>query len=300
MRTLLTRSLSTNVLRNQSFAKVSSEHVRVFESILGNKERVMVRGEGDGEIDDIVESHNTDWMRRWKGDSSVVLFPESTQQVSDILRYCNEKKIAVTPQGGNTGLVGGSIPCFDEIILSLSKMNRILDFDDESGVIKAEAGCILENLDNYVGKKGCIMPLDLGAKGSCQIGGNVSTNAGGLRYIRYGSLKGTVLGMEVVLANGEVLNLMDCILRKNNTGFDMKQLFIGGNQLSLSLSLLDNKHTKYNYSGRNIRNHHKSVHSNTETSVQYTCCTSRLSQFFGRSFNIFFSKGEFGRDIECS
>ena len=184
-------------------------------------------------------------------------------------------------------------------------MNQILDFDDESGVITAEAGCILENLDNYVGRKGCIMPLDLGAKGSCQIGGNVSTNAGGLRYIRYGSLKGTVLGMEVVLANGEVLNLMDCILRKNNTGFDMKQLFIGGNQLSLFFSSQHththtHTHTIYNYSGRNIRNHHKSVHSNTETSVQYTCCTSRLSQFFRRSFNIFFSKGEFGRDIECS
>ncbi len=231
------RWFSSKVSRNESFARISSEDVSVFQRILGSEKRVMVRGEGDEEIDAIVESHNTDWMRRWKGDSSVVLFPESTQQVSDILRYCNKKKIAVTPQGGNTGLVGGSIPCFDEIILSLSKMNQILDFDDESGVITAEAGCILENLDNYVGRKGCIMPLDLGAKGSCQIGGNVSTNAGGLRYIRYGSLKGTVLGMEVVLANGEVLNLMDCILRKNNTGFDMKQLFIGGNHLSLSLSL---------------------------------------------------------------
>ena len=222
----------------------------MFRRILGNEKRVMVSGEGDEEIDGIVESHNTDWMRRWKGDSSVVLFPESTQQVSDILRYCNKKKIAVTPQGGNTGLVGGSIPCFDEIILSLSKMNQILDFDDESGVITAEAGCILENLDNYVGRKGCIMPLDLGAKGSCQIGGNVSTNAGGLRYIRYGSLKGTVLGMEVVLANGEVLNLMDCILRKDNTGFDMKQLFIGGNQLSLFFS---SQHTHTHAHTQNIQ-----------------------------------------------
>ena len=100
------RWFSSKVSRNESFARISSEDVSMFQRILGgNKKRVMVRGEGDEEIDEIVESHNTDWMRRWKGDSSVVLFPDSTQQVSDILRYCNNKKIAVTPQGGNTGYV---------------------------------------------------------------------------------------------------------------------------------------------------------------------------------------------------
>jgi D-2-hydroxyglutarate dehydrogenase len=105
-------------------------------------------------------------------------------------------------------------------------MNQVLDFDQVSGILTCEAGCILENLDNYVQKHGYMMPLDLGAKGTCQIGGNVSTNAGGLRLLRYGSLHGTVLGLEIVLADGTIL---DCLstMRKDNTGYDLKQLFIG-------------------------------------------------------------------------
>jgi D-2-hydroxyglutarate dehydrogenase len=95
-----------------------------------------------------------------------------------------------------------------------------------SGILVCEAGCILENLDTFVGTKGFTMPLDLGAKGSCQIGGNVSTNAGGLRLLRYGSLHGNVLGLEVVLANGTVVDMLGT-LRKDNTGYDLKQLFIG-------------------------------------------------------------------------
>ena len=105
-------------------------------------------------------------------------------------------------QGGNTGLVGGSVPLFDEIVLSMSRMNHVLDFDEISGIVVVEAGMILEELDNWLEQRGHMVPLDLGAKGSCQIGGNVATNAGGLRYVKYGSLHGTVLGMEVVLPDG--------------------------------------------------------------------------------------------------
>ncbi|XP_028994188.1 D-2-hydroxyglutarate dehydrogenase, mitochondrial isoform X2 [Betta splendens] len=175
---------------------------------------------------DLLQSSNVDWLKTVKGSSEVLLRPRTTEDVSQILRYCNRRNLAVNPQGGNTGLVGGSVPVYDEIIVSTALMNNILSFDSVSGILTCQAGCVLENLTLYLEERDYIMPLDLGAKGSCQIGGNVSTNAGGLRLLRYGSLHGTVLGLEVVLADGRVL---DCLstLRKDNTGYDLKQLFIG-------------------------------------------------------------------------
>jgi FAD/FMN-containing dehydrogenase len=165
-------------------------------------------------------------MNKYKGQSRVVLRPESTEQISKILKYCNDKRLAVVPQGGNTGLVGGSVPVFDEIVISLQRMNNIRSFDNVSGILVADAGVILEVADKHVAESGYIFPLDLGAKGSCHIGGNVATNAGGLRLLRYGSLHGTVLGIEAVLPDGTIVDDLSK-LRKNNTGYDMKQLFIG-------------------------------------------------------------------------
>uniref|UniRef100_A0A3P8UYX7 D-2-hydroxyglutarate dehydrogenase, mitochondrial n=1 Tax=Cynoglossus semilaevis TaxID=244447 RepID=A0A3P8UYX7_CYNSE len=175
---------------------------------------------------DLLESSNVDWLKSVKGSSEVLLRPETTEEVSQILSYCYSRNLAITPQGGNTGLVGGSVPVYDEIILSTAQMNKILGFDSVSGILSCQAGCVLENLSLYLEERDFIMPLDLGSKGSCQIGGNIATNAGGLRLLRYGSLRGTVLGLEVVLADGRVL---DCLnkLRKDNTGYDLKQLFIG-------------------------------------------------------------------------
>jgi D-2-hydroxyglutarate dehydrogenase len=115
---------------------------------------------------------------------------------------------------------------FDEVIISTALMNKVISLDPVTNVLMCEAGCILQALDEYASGHNCIMPLDLGAKGSCQIGGNVSTNAGGLRFLRYGSLHATVLGLEVVLADGTVLDMMSS-LPKNNTGYDLKQIFIG-------------------------------------------------------------------------
>ncbi|CBI17437.3 unnamed protein product, partial [Vitis vinifera] len=165
-------------------------------------------------------------MRKYKGSSKLLLQPRSTEEVSQILKYCNSRCLAVVPQGGNTGLVGGSVPVFDEVIINIGSMNNIISFDKVSGILVCEAGCILENLISFVDNQGFIMPLDLGAKGSCQIGGNISTNAGGLRLVRYGSLHGNVLGLEAVLANGTVLDMLGT-LRKDNTGYDLKHLFIG-------------------------------------------------------------------------
>lgn len=121
-------------------------------------------------------------------------------------------RLAVVPQGGNTGLVGGSVPVYDEIIINLQRMNKVVAFNEVSngfdvircntnqvsGTLVCEAGAILQGLDQFVEKKGCIIPLDLGAKGSCQIGGNAATNAGGIRLLRYGSLHGSILGLEAV------------------------------------------------------------------------------------------------------
>ncbi|NXC37560.1 D2HDH protein, partial [Penelope pileata] len=204
-------------LRRLPFSPLSPGDVAFFEGVMPG--RVVSSPEE-------LEQHNVDWLRSVRGCSTLLLKPQTAAEVSRVLRYCYERNLAVTPQGGNTGLVGGSVPVFDEIILSTALMNQIISFDTVSGILVCQAGCILEKLNEHLEERGFIMPLDLGAKGSCHIGGNVATNAGGLRLLRYGSLRGTVLGLEVVLADGTVL---DCLasLRKDNTGYDLKQLFIG-------------------------------------------------------------------------
>ncbi|ETN17123.1 hypothetical protein PPTG_05015 [Phytophthora nicotianae INRA-310] len=213
------RAFSTPA-RNPAHASWTEDDKAYFQQLL-KPESVLT------DVDD-TETYTVDWLKKYKAQSNhqMVLKPKTTEQVSAILKYCNERNLPVVPQGGNTGLVGGSVPVYDEIVLSTSSMNSVISFDEVSGILVCEAGCILENLDNYVAKHGYMMPLDLGAKGTCQIGGNVATNAGGLRLLRYGSLHGTVLGIEAVLADGTVI---DCLstMRKDNTGYDLKQLFIG-------------------------------------------------------------------------
>lgn len=204
-------------VRRLPFGRLADGDVAFFERLMPGR---VVTGQEE------VKPFNVDWLKSVRGCSQLVLKPQTTAEVSQVLRYCHEKNLAVNPQGGNTGLVGGSVPVFDEIILSTALMNQIISFDKVSGILVCQAGCVLERLNEYLEEQGFIMPLDLGAKGSCHIGGNVATNAGGLRLLRYGSLRGTVLGLEVVLADGSAL---DCLtsLRKDNTGYDLKQLFIG-------------------------------------------------------------------------
>ncbi|XP_031813308.1 D-2-hydroxyglutarate dehydrogenase, mitochondrial isoform X1 [Sarcophilus harrisii] len=199
------------------FAEVSEQDLAFFERVLPGRVSTDPHE---------LKAVNIDWLKMVRGCSKVLLKPKTTSEVSQILRYCNERNLAVSPQGGNTGMVGGSVPVFDEIVLSTALMNQVLSFNAISGTLVCQAGCVLEQLSQYVEERDFIMPLDLGAKGSCHIGGNVATNAGGLRLLRYGSLRGTVLGLEVVLADGLVL---DCLtsLRKDNTGYDLKQLFMG-------------------------------------------------------------------------
>uniref|UniRef100_A0AC35U5A9 FAD-binding PCMH-type domain-containing protein n=1 Tax=Rhabditophanes sp. KR3021 TaxID=114890 RepID=A0AC35U5A9_9BILA len=154
--------------------------------------------------------------------------PESAKQVSSILKYCYDKNLAVVTQSGNTGLVGGSIPVHDEIILSMKRMNRNFCFDSISGIVKCDSGYILEELNQKLAPHRYTMPVDLGAKGSCLIGGNVATSAGGIRMIRYGSMHANVLGLQVVLPDkeGSVVNFGSG-LRKDNTDLHLAHLFVG-------------------------------------------------------------------------
>lgn len=205
-------------VKRGNYASLTESDVQYFNSILSANNILQDK-------EDLL-FYNEDWMRKYRGSSQLVLKPKTTEQVSQILKHCNERNLAVVPQGGNTGLVGGSIPVFDEIVLSVANLNKVRSFDEVSGILVTDAGVILENADKFVEGHGYIFPLDLGAKGSCHVGGVVATNAGGLRLLRYGSLHGTVLGLEVVLADGTIVNNLST-LRKDNTGYDLKQLFIG-------------------------------------------------------------------------
>ncbi|KDQ08452.1 hypothetical protein BOTBODRAFT_191727 [Botryobasidium botryosum FD-172 SS1] len=208
-----------------NFNKLNEQDLSHFASILPESSILSTVRPFQSTNDDLAPFNN-DWMGKYHGKSQCVLKPRTTEEVSRILKWCWERRIPVVPQGGNTGLVGGSVPLNDEVIINLSNMSKVRSFDPVSGIIVCDAGCILENLSEYLAPHKYIMPIDLGAKGSCQIGGNVSTNAGGLRLLRYGSLHGTVLGLEVVLPDGSVMNELKT-LRKDNTGYDLKQLFIG-------------------------------------------------------------------------
>jgi len=171
----------------------------------------------------------TEWRDLYRGVTPMVLRPGSTQEVSAVMAYAYEHDLKIVPQGGNTGLVGGQIPqeTGDEIVLSLVRLNKIRAVDPVGFTLTAEAGVVLETLQQEAEKVDRLFPLSLGAQGSCQIGGNISTNAGGTAVLAYGNTRDLVLGLEVVLPTGEIWNGLRT-LRKDNTGYDLKQLFIGG------------------------------------------------------------------------
>ncbi len=173
-----------------------------------------------------IAPHLSEWRGRWHGRATLMLQPSSTEAVANIVRVCHETGTALVSQGGNTGLVGGQIPTQGEVLLSLQRMNRIRAISTEDNFLIAEAGAILADVQRAADGAERLFPLSLAAEGSCTIGGNVSTNAGGVGVLRYGMSRDLVLGLEVVLADGRVLDLMRG-LRKDNTGYDVKQLFIG-------------------------------------------------------------------------
>ena len=173
-----------------------------------------------------IAKHVTEWRGRWSGETPVLLKPNTTEAVSRILAVCYETATPIVPQGGNTGLVGAQVPLHGEVLLSLARMNRIRAVNAAENAIIAEAGVILADVQQAASDAGRLFPLSLAAEGSCTIGGNLSTNAGGVGVLRYGMTRDLVLGVEVVLADGRVLNMLRS-LRKDNSGYDLKQLFIG-------------------------------------------------------------------------
>ncbi len=165
----------------------------------------------------------------YEGIATAVVKPASTAEVSAVLKLCNEAAIGVVPLGGNTGLVGGGVPDFsnsDGIVLSTERLKTIRDVDVLNQTITVEAGVVLADIQRTAEDAGALFPLSLGAQGSCQIGGNLSTNAGGVQVLRYGNARDLVLGIEVVLADGRIWEGLRA-LRKDNTGYDLKHLFIG-------------------------------------------------------------------------
>jgi FAD/FMN-containing dehydrogenase len=170
----------------------------------------------------------TDWRRQYSAAAECVVRPASTQEVSQVVAVCAQEDVAIVPQGGNTGLVGGSVPtgARRELVLALGRMNRIRTLDVLNDTVTVEAGCVLSAVQRAADEAGRLFPLSLAAEGSCQIGGNLSTNAGGVNVLRYGNARELVLGLEVVLPDGRVWDGLRG-LRKDNTGYDLKQIFLG-------------------------------------------------------------------------
>jgi FAD/FMN-containing dehydrogenase len=190
--------------------------------------RSIVGPQGYLDQPDDVTPYTTDHRKLYRGATPLVLRPDSTAQVSAILRACNEARVGVVPVGGNTGYCGGATPSADgsQIVLSLARMRRVRAVDPHNYTMIAEAGCVLADVQAAAAEVDRLFPLSLGSEGSCQLGGNLSTNAGGTAVLRYGMMRDLVLGLEVVLPDGRVLDALKS-LRKDNTGYDLRDLFIG-------------------------------------------------------------------------
>ncbi|MDG2108019.1 MAG: FAD-binding oxidoreductase [Woeseiaceae bacterium] len=175
-----------------------------------------------------LEPRLTDWRGVVRGEAYAVVFPACSKEVSLVVQACAEVGVSIVPQGGNTGMCAGSVPdnSGEQVIISLARMSAIRAVDAANFSMEVEAGCILENIQNEASAVNLHFPLSLGAEGSCQIGGNLSTNAGGINVLRYGTARAQVLGLEVVLADGTIVNSLRS-LQKDTAGYDLKQLFIG-------------------------------------------------------------------------
>jgi D-lactate dehydrogenase (cytochrome) len=202
----------------QPAAPLSPELIAKFRKIVGEKYAVTDAAD--------IAPYVTEERDLFHGRSPLVLRPGSTEEVSAICKLASERNIALVPQGGNTGLVGGQTPHNGEVVVSMRRMDRIRDVDTASNTMTCEAGVILQVAQQRAAEVDRLFPLSLGAEGSCTIGGNLSTNAGGTTALAYGVAREMALGLEVVLADGRILNLLSK-LKKDNTGYDLRNLFIG-------------------------------------------------------------------------
>jgi FAD/FMN-containing dehydrogenase len=170
----------------------------------------------------------TDWRKRYTGKALAVVFPNSPQQVAAVVTLCAQHQVSIVPQGGHTGLVGGGTPntTGQQLVLNLTRINRIRTIDPENLCLIAEAGCVLQTVQEAARAAGLWFPLSLAAEGSCTIGGNLATNAGGTQVLRFGNARDLCLGLEVVTPQGEIIHTLKA-LRKDNTGYDLRHLYLG-------------------------------------------------------------------------
>jgi D-lactate dehydrogenase (cytochrome) len=199
-------------------APLSPELIARFKAIVGDKYGVTDQSE--------IAAYVTEERNLYQGHSPLVLRPGTTAEVVAICKLASETRTALVPQGGNTGLVGGQTPHHGEVVLSLRRLDKIRDVDTQSNTMTVESGCVLQTLQQRADDVDRLFPLSLGAEGSCTIGGNLSTNAGGTGALAYGVARAMALGLEVVLADGRVLNTLSK-LKKDNTGYNLHNLFIG-------------------------------------------------------------------------
>ena len=215
-----TRALGYHGLATMTDSAISAATLEYLKAIVGP----------GGYIDDAAgkAAYLNDERGLFHGASPLVLRPASTEQVAAIVTLCSEARVGVVPQGGNTGLVGGSVPGESgaEVVIALARMRKVRDLDAVNYTMTVEAGCVLADVQSAARQAGRLFPLSLAAEGSCQIGGNLSSNAGGTAVLRYGNARELVLGLEVVLPSGEIWNGLRR-LRKDNTGYDLKHLFLG-------------------------------------------------------------------------
>jgi FAD/FMN-containing dehydrogenase len=173
-----------------------------------------------------LQHYGQDWTRQWPPNPCLVAFPSDYTQVQALVRFANQRCVALVPSGGRTGLSGGAVAANGEIVVSLSRLNRILDFDEADRVLTVQAGVVTEVVQNEAAARSLYYPVDFGSRGSSQIGGNVATNAGGIKVLRYGMTRDWVAGMKVVTGTGELLELNRNLV-KNATGYDFRHLMIG-------------------------------------------------------------------------
>ena len=177
-------------------------------------------------LSDAVAERATSYWNSSPMHAKAIVLPQSTDEVASVLRWCNENGQTVVTQGGLTNCVSAVEPDDEDIVISLEKMNEIIEIDQVGGTATVEGGAVLQAVQERIAESGSYFPLDLGARGSCTIGGNVATNAGGINVLRYGMMRNLVLGLEAVLADGTIVSSMNRMM-KNNAGYDVKQLFIG-------------------------------------------------------------------------
>jgi len=173
-----------------------------------------------------LEHYGRDWTRRWTPVPLAIALPSSIEEVQAIVRWANQQSVAIVPSGGRTGLSGGAVAANGELVLSLERMNRVLDFDAVDRTLTVQSGIILQAVHEAAREHGLLYPVDFAARGSCSIGGNIATNAGGIRVIRYGNTREWIAGLKVVAGNGELLELNRGLI-KNSSGYDFRQLMIG-------------------------------------------------------------------------